>query len=166
MGDGGSPLVADISSASLEQLKSYRERLCNQFDRESRAAMDAASSCQNYRLVHRSPGRSPSASIWSNSTSRARSMNSDVCSGARSVSRPSRWAVVIDRFRKEELHAAEQREQREGDDAAMRISLTHTEASNPLDVRVREVSHYRAQVWASLAGQHVRATVTRTKRSR
>ena len=30
---------------------------------------------------------------------------------------------VIDRFRKEELHVAERREQREGDDAAMRISL-------------------------------------------
>jgi flagellar biosynthesis chaperone FliJ len=31
---------------------------------------------------------------------------------------------VIDRFRKEEQHSADQREQREGDDAAMRISLT------------------------------------------
>ncbi len=31
---------------------------------------------------------------------------------------------AIDRFRKEEQYVAEQREQREGDDAAMRIALT------------------------------------------
>jgi hypothetical protein len=30
---------------------------------------------------------------------------------------------VIDRFRKEEQHAADRREQREGDDAALRVSL-------------------------------------------
>ncbi len=30
---------------------------------------------------------------------------------------------VVDRFRKEEQHAADRREQREGDDAAMRVSL-------------------------------------------
>jgi flagellar FliJ protein len=34
---------------------------------------------------------------------------------------------VIERFRKEELYVAEQREQHEEDDAAMRISLAHTE---------------------------------------
>ncbi len=32
---------------------------------------------------------------------------------------------VVDRFRKEEQHAEERREQREGDDAALRISLGH-----------------------------------------
>ncbi len=37
---------------------------------------------------------------------------------------------AIDRFRKEEQHAAEQREQREGDDAAMRISIAHADAGN------------------------------------
>jgi flagellar export protein FliJ len=31
---------------------------------------------------------------------------------------------VVDRFRKEERHAANRREQREGDDAAMRLMLT------------------------------------------
>jgi flagellar export protein FliJ len=30
---------------------------------------------------------------------------------------------VVDRFRKEEQHAADRREQREGDDAAMRVAL-------------------------------------------
>jgi flagellar export protein FliJ len=54
--------------------------------------------------------------------------------------RRSAWSVkrveaeslnrVIARFRKEELHEAERREQREGDDAAMRISLAHNEAQN------------------------------------
>jgi flagellar export protein FliJ len=39
---------------------------------------------------------------------------------------------VIERFRKEERHAADQREQREGDDAAMRVSfIAHTEPRNP-----------------------------------
>jgi hypothetical protein len=37
---------------------------------------------------------------------------------------------AIDRFRKQEQHAADQREQREGDDAAMRISLARAEAGN------------------------------------
>jgi hypothetical protein len=37
----------------------------------------------------------------------------------------------VDRFRKEEQHLADRREQREGDDAAMRISLdTHGETGN------------------------------------
>jgi hypothetical protein len=37
---------------------------------------------------------------------------------------------VIDRFRKEEQRDADQREQREGDDAAMRISIAHAEAGD------------------------------------
>ena len=37
---------------------------------------------------------------------------------------------VIDRFRKEERQISDQREQREGDDAAMRISLARLEAGN------------------------------------
>jgi flagellar biosynthesis chaperone FliJ len=37
---------------------------------------------------------------------------------------------AIDRFRKQEQHAADQREQREGDDAAMRISLARAESGN------------------------------------
>jgi flagellar export protein FliJ len=37
---------------------------------------------------------------------------------------------AIDRFRKQEQHAADQREQREGDDAAMRISLARAETGN------------------------------------
>ena len=37
---------------------------------------------------------------------------------------------AIDRFRKEELHVADQREQREGDDAAMRISIARGEAGS------------------------------------
>ncbi len=37
---------------------------------------------------------------------------------------------VIERFRREEQNAAEQREQREGDEAAMRISLANDEARN------------------------------------
>lgn len=37
---------------------------------------------------------------------------------------------VIDRFRKEERHAADRREQREGDDAAMRALLARQEGSS------------------------------------
>jgi flagellar export protein FliJ len=37
---------------------------------------------------------------------------------------------AIDRFRKQEQHVADQREQREGDDAAMRISLARADAGN------------------------------------
>jgi flagellar export protein FliJ len=36
---------------------------------------------------------------------------------------------VIDRFRKEELHLAERREQREGDDFATRLSIDRAEAN-------------------------------------
>ena len=34
---------------------------------------------------------------------------------------------VVDRFRKEERHAADRREQREGDEAAMRLSIARRE---------------------------------------
>ena len=37
---------------------------------------------------------------------------------------------AIDRFRKQEQHAADQREQRDGDDAAMRVSLARAETGN------------------------------------
>ncbi len=37
---------------------------------------------------------------------------------------------VVDRFRKEEQHAADRREQREGDDAALRISLAAADTGN------------------------------------
>ena len=44
-------------------------------------------------------------------------------SGAKSASRRNRLSRVVDRFRKEEQHAADRREQREGDDAALRLAL-------------------------------------------
>ncbi len=53
----------------------------------------------------------------------ARNSTNAARNGARSASRPSRLNRVVDRFRKEERSAADRREQREGDDAAMRLML-------------------------------------------
>ena len=118
--------VADLER-QLEQLKTYRDDYVTN-STGSRGAMDAVK-LQNYRSFIDRLGEVQRQHLVKLNVARAdyeqrRLQWSEKRIEAESLGR------VIDRFRKEEQHAADQREQREGDDAAMRISIAHGEASN------------------------------------
>ena len=110
--------VADLER-QFEQLKSYRD----EYERNSQspAAIDAVK-LQNYRSFLDRLGEALRQHLKNLDTARAeyerrRALWSEKRIEAESLSR------VVDRFRKEEQHAADRREQHEGDEAAMRISL-------------------------------------------
>ena len=118
MGEAGRN-VADIER-QLEQLKSYRDEYVRN-STQSAAAMDAVK-LQNYRSFLDRLGEALRQHMKSLETARAeyerrRALWSEKRVEAESLSR------VVDRFRKEEQHVADRREQREGDDAALRASL-------------------------------------------
>ena len=118
MGEAGSK-VADIES-QLEQLKSYRDEYVRN-STQSASAMDAVK-LQNYRSFLDRLGEALRQHMKSLETARAeyerrRALWSEKRVEAESLSR------VVDRFRKEEQHVADRREQREGDDAAVRALL-------------------------------------------
>jgi flagellar protein FliJ len=118
MGEAGRK-VADIES-QLEQLKTYRDEYVRN-STQSAAAMDAVK-LQNYRSFLDRLGEALRQHMKSLETARAeyerrRALWSEKRVEAESLSR------VVDRFRKEEQHVAERREQREGDDAAVRALL-------------------------------------------
>jgi flagellar FliJ protein len=118
--------VADLER-QLEQLKTYRDDYVTN-STGSRGAMDAVK-LQNYRSFIDRLGEVQRQHLVKLNVARAEYEQRRLQWSEKRIEAES-LGRVIDRFRKEELHAAEQREQREGDDAAMRISLTHTEASN------------------------------------
>jgi flagellar protein FliJ len=125
MGEAGRR-VADLER-QLEQLKAYRDDYVTN-STGGRGAMDAVK-LQNYRSFIDRLGEVLRLHLLKLDKARAeyekrRLQWSEKRIEAESLSR------VIDRFRKEEQHATEQREQRESDDAAMRISIAHAEASN------------------------------------
>ena len=111
--------VADLER-QMDQLKSYRDEYVRN-STEGQGAMDAVK-LQNYRSFLDRLG----------DALRQHSKNLDAAR-AEYEKRRRQWSEkrieaeslgrVVDRFRKEERHAAERREQREGDDAALRISL-------------------------------------------
>jgi len=111
--------VADLER-QMDQLKSYRDDYVRN-STEGQGAMDAVK-LQNYRSFLDRLG----------DALRQHSKNLDAAR-AEYEKRRRQWSEkrieaeslgrVVDRFRKEERHAAERREQREGDDAALRISL-------------------------------------------
>ncbi|MGO8827623.1 MAG: flagellar export protein FliJ [Steroidobacteraceae bacterium] len=111
--------VADLER-QMDQLKSYRDEYVRN-STEGQGAMDAVK-LQNYRSFLDRLG----------DALRQHSKNLDAAR-AEYEKRRRQWSEkrieaeslgrVVDRFRKEEQHAAERREQREGDDAALRISL-------------------------------------------
>jgi flagellar protein FliJ len=110
--------VADLER-QFEQLQSYRD----EYERNSQspAAIDAVK-LQNYRSFLDRLGEALRQHLKNLDTARAeyerrRALWSEKRIEAESLSR------VVDRFRKEEQHAADRREQHEGDEAAMRISL-------------------------------------------
>src|SRR5882757_1486433 len=125
MGEAGRR-VADLER-QFEQLRTYRDQYVSNSG-ETRGATDAVK-LQNYRsFVDRL-----------SEALRQQSTNLDHAR-AEYEKRRLQWSEkrieaeslgrVIERFRKEEQHAADQREQREGDDAAMRISIAHAKADN------------------------------------
>jgi flagellar export protein FliJ len=111
--------VADLER-QLEQLQAYRDEYVRN-STQSSGAMDAVK-LQNYRSFLDRLGEAMRQHVQSLAKARAeldkrRAQWSEKRIEAESLSR------VVDRFRKEEQHAADRREQRDGDDAAMRLSL-------------------------------------------
>lgn len=111
--------VAELEK-QLEQLNGYRNEYVRN-STQSTGAMDAVK-LQNYRSFLDRLGEALRQHLVKLDAARVeyerrRTIWSEKRIEAESLGR------VIERFRKEEQHAADQREQREGDDAAMRISL-------------------------------------------
>jgi len=118
MGEAGRK-VADLE-CQLEQLQSYRDEYLRNSS-QSAAATDAVK-LQNYRSFLDRLGEALRQHLKSLDNARAeydkrRAAWSEKRIEAESLGR------AVDRFRKEEQHVADRREQREGDDAALRISL-------------------------------------------
>ncbi|HXD91150.1 MAG TPA: flagellar export protein FliJ [Candidatus Binataceae bacterium] len=117
MGEAGRK-VAELEG-KVEQLKSYRDDYVR--NSQSPATTDAVK-LQNYRTFLDRLGDALRQQLESLAIARAeydkrRALWSEKRIEAESLGR------VVDRFRKEERHAADQREQREGDDAALRVSV-------------------------------------------
>ena len=117
MADAGQK-VTEIER-QLEQLQSYRDEYLRN-SAPANAATDAVK-LQNYRTFLDRLGEALRQHSKNLEDARAeyekrRALWSEKRVEAESLSR------VVDRFRKEEQHAADKREQREGDDAALRIS--------------------------------------------
>jgi flagellar protein FliJ len=118
MGEAGRK-VADLER-KLQQLQDYRDEYTRDSS-QSGATMDAVK-LQNYRSFLDRLGEALRQHLKSLEHARAdyekkRSQWSEKRVEAESLGR------VVERFRKEERHAVDQREQREGDDAAMRVML-------------------------------------------
>jgi flagellar FliJ protein len=118
MGDAGRR-VADLER-QLQQLQSYRDEYVRN-STQSAGSIDAVK-LQNYRMFLDRLGEALRQHLKNLDTARAeyekrRELWSEKRIEAESLGR------AVDRFRKEEQHAADRREQREGDDAAMRVSL-------------------------------------------
>jgi flagellar protein FliJ len=118
--------VADLER-QLEQLKTYRDDYVSNSTGGS-GAMDAVK-LQNYRSFIDRLGEVLRQHLVKLDHARAEYEKRRLQWSEKRIEAES-LGRVIDRFRKEEQHAADQREQREGDDAAMRISIAHGEASN------------------------------------
>jgi flagellar FliJ protein len=104
----------------LEQLQAYRDEYVRN-STQANGAMDAVK-LQNYRSFLDRLGEALNQHHKSLDNARKdfekrRTQWSEKRIEAESLNR------VVDRFRKEEQHAADRREQREGDDAAMRLML-------------------------------------------
>jgi flagellar FliJ protein len=117
MGEAGRK-VAELES-KVEQLQSYRDDYVR--NSQSPATIDAVK-LQNYRMFLDRLGEALRQQLNSLGIARAeydkrRALWTEKRIEAESLGR------VVERFRKEERHAADQREQREGDDAALRVSL-------------------------------------------
>src|ERR1700736_5862351 len=111
--------VADLER-QLEQLQSYRDEYLRNSS-QSAAATDVVK-LQNYRSFLDRLGEALRQHLKSLETARSeyerrRALWSEKRIEAESLSR------AVDRFRKEEQHVADRREQHEGDEAAQRLAL-------------------------------------------
>ena len=118
MGEAGRK-VADLER-QLEQLQSYRDEYLRNSS-QSAAAIDVVK-LQNYRTFLDRLGEALRQHLKSlegarSEYERRRALWSEKRIEAESLGR------AVDRFRKEEQHVADQREQREGDDAALRVTF-------------------------------------------
>jgi flagellar export protein FliJ len=118
MADAGRK-VAELER-QLEQLQSYRDEYVRNSTR-SAGAMNAVQ-LQNYRSFLDRLGEALRQHLKNLDAARTEYEKRRVLWSEKRIEAES-LGRVVDRFRKEEQHAAERREQREGDDAAMRISL-------------------------------------------
>src|SRR5882757_9375005 len=125
MGEAGRR-VADLER-QLEQLKSYRDDYVTNSSGGG-GTMDAVK-LQNYRSFIDRLGDVLRQHLVKLDSARAEYEKRRLLWSEKRIEAES-LGRVIDRFRKEEQDAAEQREQREGDDAALRIAIARTEASN------------------------------------
>ena len=118
MGEAGRK-VADLER-QLQQLQTYRDEYVR--NSAQGAAVDRCRQAAELPLVSRSSGRGAAPANEALEIARAeyekrRAEWSEKRIEAESLGR------VVDRFRKEEQHAADRREQREGDDAALRTLM-------------------------------------------
>jgi flagellar export protein FliJ len=119
--------VSDLER-QLEQLQAYRDEYVRN-STESTGAMDAVK-LQNYRSFLGRLGEAlnqhqKSLELARKEFDKRRAQWSEKRIEAESLNR------AVDRFRKEERSAADRREQREGDDAAMRVALaTRSDTGN------------------------------------
>jgi len=118
MGEAGRK-VADIER-QLQQVQSYRDEYVRN-STQSAAAMDAVK-LQNYRSFLDRLGEALRQHLKSLGSARAEYETRRAAWSAKRIEAES-LGRVVDRFRKEEQHVADRREQREGDDAAQRVSL-------------------------------------------
>ena len=118
MGEAGCK-VADLEREH-EQLQSYRDEYVRN-STQSNGAMDAVR-LQNYRSFLGRLGEALHQNLKSLDSARAEYEQRRLLWSEKRVEAES-LGRVVDRFRKEEQHAADRREQREGDEAAMRLSL-------------------------------------------
>jgi len=110
--------VAELER-QFDQLKTYREEYTRN-STEARGTMDAVR-LQNYRSFLDRLGEAMRQHVSKLDTARAEYEKRRLQWSEKRIEAES-LGRVIERFRKEEQHVAEQREQREGDDAAMRMS--------------------------------------------
>jgi len=103
----------------LQQLQTYRDEYVR--NSQSSGATDAVK-LQNYRSFLDRLGEAMSQHLKSLDTAKKEFEKRRVQWSEKRVEAES-LSRVVDRFRKEEQHAADRREQREGDDAAMRVML-------------------------------------------
>jgi flagellar protein FliJ len=125
MGEAGRR-VADLER-QFEQLKTYRDEYVKN-STDGRGTMDAVK-LQNYRSFLGRLGDALKQQVTLLDHARAEYENRRLEWSAKRIEAES-LGRVIDRFRNEEQREAERREQREGDDAAMRISIAHAEGGN------------------------------------
>jgi flagellar FliJ protein len=111
----------------VEQLKTYRDEYVRN-STEGRGTMDAVK-LQNYRSFLGRLGEALRQQQTLLDHARANFENRRLEWSAKRIEAES-LGRVIERFRSEEQRDAERREQREGDDAAMRISIARSEAGD------------------------------------